>query len=254
MLMNQTLEKLQAMHLKGMVDAYKSQVEQREIDSLSFEERLSLLVDYEWTSRQNHRLAKQLKQAHLRLPACMEDIDYQQPRGLDRSVIHQLMTCEWIQTNHNIVICGPTGVGKTYLACALGNASCRQGYTTRYYRVSRLLQDLAMAHGDGTYGRLFNNLSKVRLLLLDDWGLTPFSIDASQEIMELVEERSQLHSTVIVSQIPVDHWHEAIGDPTLADAILDRLIHNAHKITLKGESMRKLKNKDVIKTNKHLDV
>jgi len=239
-LMNHTLERLQSMKLKGMLEAYRLQLEQPDMASLSFEERFSLLVDYEWTARQNRKLARQLKQARLRLPACPEDIDFRHPRGLDRSLVMHLAACEWIQMHQNIVISGPTGVGKTFIACALGNAACRQGYSTRYYRTSRLLAELAASRADGSYARLFNSLRKVNLLILDDWGLTPFTKSESREILELVEERYQLCSSIIVSQIPVEHWHEVLGDPTLADAILDRLIHNAHKIFLKGESMRKI--------------
>jgi DNA replication protein DnaC len=241
MLMNHTLERLKEMRLKGMAECYKSQLEQPDALSLPFEERFSLIIDYEWTNRRNRRLERLLKQAKLRLPACLEDIDYQHPRGLDRSLINRLKSCEWIESFQNIVITGATGVGKTYLACALGNAACRRGYSTRYYRIPRLLSEIAMARGDGSYVKLLNKLRKFRLLIFDDWGLTPFTQDESREILEVIEDRSQLASTIIISQLPVEHWHEVLGDPTLADAILDRIIHNAHKFYLKGESMRKVK-------------
>jgi DNA replication protein DnaC len=203
--MNHTLERLKEMRLRGMAECYKSQLEQPDVLSLPFEERFGMIIDYEWTNRRNRRLERLLKQAKLRLPACLEDIDYQHPRGLDRSLINRLKSCEWIESFQNIVITGATGVGKTYLACALGNAACRRGYSTRYYRIPRLLSEIAMARGDGSYVKLLNRLRKFRLLIFDDWGLTPFTQDESREILEVIEDRSQLASTMIISQLPVEH-------------------------------------------------
>ena len=170
----------------------------------------------------------------------MEDINYTHPRGLDKGFFKTLATCQWIQAHQNIIITGPTGVGKSYLACALANAACRQGFTARYYRVPRLLQDLVLARGDGSYPRLLSQIAKINLLILDEWGLAPFTDIQGRDLLELVDDRHQLHSTIIVGQIPLEHWHELLPDPTVADAILDRLVHNAHKISLKGDSMRKV--------------
>lgn len=181
--------------------------------SLTFEERLGLLVDLEWAYRQKRRLGRLLKLAKLRLPACMEDIDYQQPRGLDRAVVRSLATCQWVQQHQHILIVGPTGVGKTYLACALANAACRHGYSTRYYRVPRLLSELATATADGSYPRLMNTLASTEVLVLDDWGLAPISAAESRDILEVVDDRSQKRPTIVASQRPLDHWSGSIGDP-----------------------------------------
>ncbi|RKL62639.1 AAA family ATPase [Thermoanaerobacteraceae bacterium SP2] len=241
MLKQQTLDQLADMRLKVMLEAYRRQQEQPSILELSFEERFSLLVEYEWTARRNRHLQRLLKQAHLRIPACIEDIDYNCPRNLDRKLIARLSTGEWLQQHQNVLISGPTGVGKTYLSCALGNIACRIGYSTRYYRVSRLLEELVIAKGDGTYSKFLSDLKKIQLLILDDWGLNSFTSAESRELLEVVEDRNQQRSTIITSQLPVDHWNQILTDPTLADAILDRLVHNAYKISIKGESMRKLK-------------
>jgi len=222
-----------------MADALVAQQQQPEMQGLTFEERLGLLVDLEWTYRQNRKLTRLLKAAKLRIPSCIEDIDYAHPRGLDRTVMRALATCQWVQQHQQILITGPTGVGKTYVACALANAACRQGYTARYYRVPRLLQELATAKADGSYPRLMNTLVKTEVLVLDDWGLAPISAGESRDLLEVIDDRTQKRSTIVSSQLPLEHWHTGIGDPTVADAILDRLVHGAHKIALKGESMRK---------------
>lgn len=244
MLAQQTAEKLRSMRLNGMAEAFLNQITQPANTTLSFEERLGLLVDYEWTHRQNRRLARLLKNASFKLQACMEDIDYHHPRGLDRAVVESLSTCQWILASQNVIITGPTGSGKTYLACALGTQACRQGLSTKYYQVSKFLSNLHMARGDGTYPKLMNTLAKTDLLILDDFGLAPLNAAESRDILEIIDDRSQRRSTIVAAQLPIEHWYDRIADPTVADALLDRLIHNAHKLNLKlkGESMRKLLN------------
>lgn len=242
MLIHQTADKLRSMRLNGMAEAFMNQITQPANVSLSFEERLGLLVDYEWTHRQNRRLDRLLKNASFRLQACMEDIDYHHPRGLDRAVVESLSTCQWILSSQNVIVTGPTGSGKTYLACALGNQACRQGFSAKYYQISKLLSELLMARGDGTYPKFLNTLAKTDLLILDDFGLAPLNAAESRDILEIIDDRSRRRSTAVAAQFPVEHWHDRIADPTVADAILDRLVHNAHKLALKGESMRKLSN------------
>jgi DNA replication protein DnaC len=239
MLAQQTIDRLHQMRLLGMAEAFLTQ-QGCACQELSFEERFGLLVEHEWTFRQNKRLVRLLQLAHLRLPACMEDIDYRHPRGIDRGLLKSLSTCEWVRTHHNILITGPTGAGKTFIACALANAACRQGLSTRYYRTPRLLQELTLACGDGSFPRLLSQLARVELLLLDDWGIASFSDAHGRDLLEVIDDRHQIHSTIIVSQLPIEHWHGLLPDPTVADAILDRLVHNAYRIALAGESMRKI--------------
>lgn len=240
MLDQSTIERLRALRLKGMAEGLAAQLQQPDMQSLTFEERLGLLVDLEWAYRQNRRLARLLKVARFRLAACMEDIDYQHPRGLDKSFMRSLATCQWVKDRQPVLVMGPTGVGKTFIACALGNAACRQGFTTRYFRVPRLLADLATAKADGSYPKFMNTLAGTEVLVLDDWGLAPVSAAESRDILEILDDRTQRRSTVIASQLPLELWHGAIGDPTVADAILDRLVHGSHKLALKGDSMRKV--------------
>lgn len=240
MLTHKTVDRLHQMRLWGMAEAFVAQLQKPDYQELSFEERFGLLVDQEWTHRQNRRLARLLRQARLRLPACLEDIDYRHPRGLDRSLLRSLATGDWLRARQNVLITGPTGVGKTFIACALANAACRQGFTARYYRVPRLLAELGIARGDGSYPRLLNQLARTDLLVLDDWGLAPFTDAQGRDLLEVVDDRAQARSTIVASQLPVEHWHGLLPDPTVADAILDRLVHNAHKIALRGESMRKM--------------
>lgn len=239
MLNHPTVEKLQALKLTGMLKALSEQMTMSEVGDLSFEERLGLLVDREMTERHERRLRTRLHQAKLRLSAALEDVDYRHPRGLEKSLLLSLASCQWVKDRRNLLITGPTGVGKTWLACALGQQACREGYTALYLRLPRLLQDLPIARGDGRYGKLLASLAKTDVLILDDWGLAVLSDDHRRDLLEVLEDRHDRRSTLVTSQFPVDHWHEAIGNPTLADAILDRLVHNAYKITLTGESMRK---------------
>lgn len=240
MLAQQTVDRLHQMRLLGMAEAFTAQLQKTGFQDFSFEERFGLLVEHEWTCRQNKHLARLLKQARLRLPACMEDIDYHQPRGIDRGFLKTLSACQWIYSHQNVLITGATGVGKTFIACALANAACRLGLSARYYRVPRLFQELIVARGDGSYPRLLSQLAKIDLLVLDDWGLAPFTDVNGRDLLEVIDDRHQIRSTVIGSQLPVESWHGLIPDPTVADAILDRLVHNAHKIALRGDSMRKV--------------
>jgi DNA replication protein DnaC len=222
-----------------MAKALEEQLQMTDLEGLTFEERLGLLVDRETTERQNRKLQTRLKKARLRLNAALEDIDYRSPRGLDKSLILSLASCRWIKDHLNILITGPTGAGKSYLACALAQKACREGYRALYFRLPRLLQELAMARGDGRYGKVLTNLAKNDLLVIDDWGLVPLDDHGRRDVLEILEDRHDVRSTLVTSQLPLANWHETIGHPTLADAILDRLVHNAYKIPLKGESMRK---------------
>ena len=241
MLHHQTLQKLRAMKLIGMADALEQQLMQPAThDDLSFEERLAMLVDREETHRKNSKTTRLISAAKLKQRALPEDIDYAHPRGLQKSQIAALLSCQWIAQHHNVLMTGSTGCGKTWLACVFGMQACRQGLSVRYYRSSRLLAELSIAHVDGRYSRLVKQLAKVDLLILDDWGLEQLNLVQRNDLLEIMEDRHGLKSTLIAGQLPIDQWHQAIGDATLADAILDRLVHNAHKIQLKGESMRKI--------------
>lgn len=239
MLLHPTLEKLHALNLRGMLRALQEQAQQPEYAQLSFEERLGFLVDRELDERDNRRLTTRLKQAHLRQPAAVEDIDYRHPRGLDRGQMLSLTTCRWVKRRDNCLITGPTGVGKTYLACALAQKACRENCSVHYARLSRLLQELGTARVDGSYPRRLTLLARTDLLVLDDWGVTPLTHEQRRDLLEILDDRYDTRSTLVTSQLPVEHWHEYLGDPTLADAILDRLVHNAHKVALQGESLRK---------------
>lgn len=239
MLTHPTLAKLEALRLFGMLRALNDQLQLPDCASLSFEERLGLLVDREVTDRQNQRLAARLKRARLRQPAAPEDVDWRHPRGLDRTQFLSLCSCQWIKNRDNLLITGPTGVGKTYLACALAQKACREGCSVQYAQTGRLLRELAVAHVDGTYPRQLAALARCDLLVLDDWCLAPLTDEQRRDLLELLDDRYDRHSTLVASQLPAENWHEALGDPTLADAILDRLVHNAHRLPLQGDSMRK---------------
>jgi DNA replication protein DnaC len=238
MLHHPTLDKLQQLRLTGMHKALREQLDLPEIEDLSFEERLGLLADREMTEREDRRLQTRLRQARLRQNACLEDLDYRAPRGLDKALITQLATGQWIRDGLNLILVGPTGVGKTWIGCALAHHACRQGYTVRYLRLPRLFEELRLAHADGRFPKLMSTLAKTDLLLIDDWGLTTLDSEARRDLLELLDDRHGQCSTLVTSQLPVEHWHDIIGDPTLADAILDRLVHNSHRIELTGKSMR----------------
>jgi DNA replication protein DnaC len=239
MLYHPTLDKLKTLKFSGMTHALEEQMQCAEIAELSFEERLGLLVDREITERDNRRLTNRLRQARLKQQACLEDIDYQANRGLDKALLLKLNDCQWVKKSLNILITGPTGVGKSWIACALAQKACREGYTAWYQRLPRLLQELPLAKGDGSYAKLLARLAKTDVLVLDDWGLAKLTAEQRRDLLEILEDRHGSRSTVITSQLPLDQWHAIIGDATLADAIMDRLVHNAYKINLRGESMRK---------------
>lgn len=240
MMIHPTLAHLHALRLRGMAAALEEQLQSSAAAGLGFEERLALLVEREVTWREDRRLQRLLQEARLRIPgAAPEDIDFRAARGLDRSVILRLASADWIRHHQVVLVVGPTGVGKSYLACALGQAACRNGLSTRYFRLGRLLSDLALARADGSYAKLLNKLARTELLILDDWGLAPLADAERRDLLEILEDRYRTRATIITSQLPTEHWHDYIGNPTLADAILDRLVHGAHKLTLKGGSMRK---------------
>ncbi len=241
MLHHPTLEKLQTLKLAGMVTALLEQRESTEIEALSFEERFGLLVDREITYRDDRRMTNRLRRAKLRHNACLEDIDYRHPRGLDKTLLISMATCQWIKEHLNVLITGPSGVGKTWIACALAHQACREGYTAIYLRLPRLLHDVALARGDGRYPKLLSTLAKLDLMVIDDWGLATLTPDNLRDLLEILEDRYATRSTVVTSQLPIEKWHDLIGEPTFADAILDRLVHNAYKLKLKGGSMRKKK-------------
>lgn len=241
MLRHPTLSKLQTLRLPGMARALEQQFTMPDMTTLSFEERLGLLVDQELTERENRRVTTWLRKAKLRQSAVLEDLQARPTRGLDKALMAKLATCQWIRDHHNLVLTGPTGTGKTWIACALAHTVCRAGYPALYLRVPRFMQDLQLAKGDGRYKKLLASSAKPALLVLDDFGLAPLTGEQGRDLLEIVEDRQGRRSTLVTSQLPVDHWHSLLGEPTVADAILDRLVHDAYRIALKGESMRKRK-------------
>lgn len=234
-----TVDKLITMKLHGMAEAVQEQIKSRAYKDLSFEERLGMLVDREMDSRQDRKLRTLLAKARFRYQgASVEDINFAVRRGITKDVILSLSQNGWIKDKRNIIITGSTGVGKTYMACVLGNSACRAGISTYYARLPRLFQELKISRADGSYGKLLQKLSMVNLLIVDDWGLSPLADTERRDFLEIMEDRYNVRSTIISSQIPTEKWHDLIGEPTIADAICDRLIHNAHKIKLTGKSMR----------------
>jgi len=242
-LINQTMEKLAELKFTGMLKALKEQMEMPEIGSLSFEERFGLILDREAIERENRRLANRLRKAKLKFGACVEDIDYRHKRGLDKSLMTQLSTCRFVREKNNVIIIGPTGTGKSYIAESLAQKACREGYTALRMRFPYLTRELEIANDDGRYQKILKSLAKIDVLVIDDFALDPLTSKQRRNLLEILEDRYDSRSTIVTSQLPVNKWHEIIGDPTFADAILDRLVHNAYKITLKGESMRKTRKK-----------
>jgi DNA replication protein DnaC len=241
MFLHPTLDKLKALKLEGMLAAYSDQVSLPECQSLSFEERLGLLVDREMSVRESKKLALRLARASLRQEVAIEDLDLRTPRRLDRAQMLALSSCEWVRRHENCIVTGPTGVGKSFVCCALAQKACREGLDVLYRRTPRLFAELALARSDGSYARKLYAISRCDLLVLDDFGVAPFDEPARRDLLELLDDRYGKRSTLVAAQVPIDQWHDIIGDPTLADAILDRLVHNAHKVRMEGESMRKLR-------------
>jgi DNA replication protein DnaC len=241
MLNNITLEKLQRLRLTGMAAAFEEQLN-NPLTDMDFESRLAILVEREALLRDNRKMKRRLQQAKFQQNACVEDIDYQHARGLNKSQLLELAHCNWIRSHLNIIITGPTGCGKTYLACAIAHKACLEGFNSRYYRLPRLWEALKIAKADGTYSQWLMQLAKVDVLILDDWGLVVSDVTQRRDLLEILDDRYQQRSTIITSQLPTSHWHEHLNDETLADAILDRILHNAVSLSLNGESMRKHKN------------
>ncbi|MFH1453999.1 MAG: IS21-like element helper ATPase IstB [Armatimonadota bacterium] len=239
MMLNQTIEKLYDMRLKGMALSLEEQIKDPNVSELSFEERLGFLVDRQWYWREENRLKHKLKSAKLKLSAAVENIDYRVSRGLDKAIMQELASCRWIPAGRNLIITGPTGVGKTYLACALGEKACREGFSTLYKRTQRLVHELALARADGSYLKLLTQISKMELLILDDWALSPLDGQAQQDVLEVIDDRADHRSTLVTSQLPVEKWYDMMGDPSTADALLDRILGKSTKINLKGVSLRK---------------
>ena len=239
MLTHPTIDKLHQLRCAGMAKALAEQLHSPDVEALSFEERLGLLVDREMTERSSRQLTNRLRRAKLRHAACIEDIDFRQPRGLDKDLILSLADGRWIREHLNLLITGPAGIGKSWIACALAHSACRNGHSASYRRTPRLLTDLAIARADGTYPKLLASLAKTEVVVIDDFGLAKLSAENRRDLLEIIEDRHGVRSTIVTSQLPVEKWHAVVGDPTLADAILDRLVHSAYQLNLKGESMRK---------------
>lgn len=234
----QTFEKLYLLKLHGMAQALEQQLRQADSASLSFEQRLASLVDAQWTWRENRATATRLRRAHLKQPASLEDINYRHPRQLDKGLLRNLASADWVRQHHNITISGPSGVGKTYVCCALLEKACRQGFTAQYAAAEKFFRQLAIAYADGSFDRLLAKLARIDVLAIDDWGLNPLSDTQRRHLLEVLEDRSGTRSTVLTSQFPVSTWHDLVGSPTLADAILERILSNHHEIALQGETLR----------------
>jgi len=240
MLTEPTMEKLTSLRLGAMAEAWLAQCKDTEMATLGFDDRFGLIVDAEWLARRNKRLANLMREAKVRITsACLEDIDCTGSRGLDKRFVRDLATCRWVQEHHNLVISGKTGVGKTYLCCAAVNQACRNGYRALYRRAPRLFDELTLARADGSYHRLLARLARIDVLAIDDWALVAVGDAERRDLLEIIEDRHGNHSTILASQLPVERWHDQIGDPTIADAICDRLLHNAHRIVLQGPTRRK---------------
>jgi DNA replication protein DnaC len=240
MLHQPTFDLLHELRLPGIAQALEEQLGMPDIAELAFEDRLTLLLEREKTDRANRRLQRLLGQARLHLDASIEDLNFKKARGLDRSLVFRLADCDWIRHGHSLLITGATGSGKSYLACAFGHQACRHGLSTRYFRVSRLLSELKLARADGSYPRLLQRLARAHLIILDDWALAPLDDSGRHDLLEILDDRYARRATLVTSQVPVDLWHDVVGDPTFGDAILDRLLNNAYRIVLKGGSMRRV--------------
>jgi DNA replication protein DnaC len=242
MLTEPTVDKLRTMRLEAMAAGYVEQQQKSDITELGFDERFGLLVDAEYLARENKRLTRRLREAKLKLTqACVEDVDYPASRGLDKALIRQLATCTWVQNHQNVLITGLTGTGKSFIACALANQTCRKGFRALYCRASRLFDELVLARATGTHVRLLGKIARMDVLVLDDWGLKPVADQERLDMLEILEDRWGARSTIVTSQFPPEKWHDRLGEATLADAILDRLLHGAYRIALKGPSRRKEK-------------
>jgi len=236
----QTFDKLYRMKLHGMAKALEEHLSQPDMASLSFEERLAMLVDAQWLWRENRSLASRLRNARLKQPASIEDINFRHPRQLDRSMIRSLSSCDWVRERHNIALTGPSGIGKTFICCALLEKACRKGFTVQYFAAEKFFRTLAVAFADGSFDKVLSKLSRIDVLAIDDWGIAPMGDRERRHLLEVLEDRNQARSTVVTSQFPIETWHEVVASPTLADAIVERILTRAHRIELQGESIRPL--------------
>ncbi len=251
MTLEETITKLNQMKLFAMAKSLTERLSRGDHQDLGIEEMISLVVDDEWLDRENRKLTRRLQKARFKVPATLEAIDYQLRRvGLIKTRILDLSTLGWVLRHQNLLVIGPTGIGKSFIAQAFGYHACRKGFAVHYARLTQLLHQLHLARADGTYGKVLSRLLKYDLLILDDWGVSPLCQQESQDLLEVIEDRHELKSTIVTTQLPTKHWHEFIGNETIADAICDRLVHNAHRIEMKGESVRKLKGIDPEKPNK----